>query len=407
MADVKISELPALTTPDGAEELVVNASGTTKKITIDNLFNQDIDVTGTVTADGLVVDSSGAATTFVEFKNSTGSGKFDIKQGGANNTIVRGYNSSNAETIRLDPTSDTFFNGGNVGIGTSSPSGLAKTLNIDGGSSGASVALDGGANFAVMYTGATAGDPTSIFSNTGFKFATATSKAAAGFAERMRIDSSGKTTFKGEIDLATGANKKISWRDADDTFRAGIQAVTSGGQMIATSSANDFALRSQSNMLFSAGGNIERMRIDAAGRVTKPYQPSFKVHQNNQTVSASGLHTVSFSDTETYAFDNGNNFSSNIFTAPVAGKYFFAASLRIDGLNDYFRIIITQNNRSDYSTDIHAIYNPNSSVNFHTLAVSGILNLAANDTVRVKVNGVNDSSWISQGEGTFSGYLLG
>jgi len=46
MADVKISELTALTTPDGAEELVVNDSGTTKKITIDNLFNQDISVTG-------------------------------------------------------------------------------------------------------------------------------------------------------------------------------------------------------------------------------------------------------------------------------------------------------------------------------------------------------------------------
>jgi len=60
MADVKISELPALTSPDGAEELVVNDGGTTKKITIDNLFNQDIDVTGTVTAgDGHTFGSDG------------------------------------------------------------------------------------------------------------------------------------------------------------------------------------------------------------------------------------------------------------------------------------------------------------------------------------------------------------
>ena len=41
MADVKISELTALTTPDGAEELVVNDSGTTKKITIEDLFAGD------------------------------------------------------------------------------------------------------------------------------------------------------------------------------------------------------------------------------------------------------------------------------------------------------------------------------------------------------------------------------
>ena len=38
MADVKISELTALTSPDGAEELVVNDGGTTKKITGTNLL---------------------------------------------------------------------------------------------------------------------------------------------------------------------------------------------------------------------------------------------------------------------------------------------------------------------------------------------------------------------------------
>ena len=37
MAQTKVSDLTALTTPDGAEELYINDGGTSKKITIDNV----------------------------------------------------------------------------------------------------------------------------------------------------------------------------------------------------------------------------------------------------------------------------------------------------------------------------------------------------------------------------------
>ena len=46
MADVKISELTALTSPSGGEELVVNASGTTKKITITNATSASLPKAG-------------------------------------------------------------------------------------------------------------------------------------------------------------------------------------------------------------------------------------------------------------------------------------------------------------------------------------------------------------------------
>ena len=51
------------------------------------------------------------------------------------------------------------------------------------------------------------------------------------------------------------------------TFKAGLQVANSSGQMIATSAANDFAIRSQSNLLFASGGNTERMRIASGGNV--------------------------------------------------------------------------------------------------------------------------------------------
>ena len=58
MADVKISELTALTSPDGAEELVVNDAGTTKKITITNATSASLPKAGgTMTGDTLHGDN--------------------------------------------------------------------------------------------------------------------------------------------------------------------------------------------------------------------------------------------------------------------------------------------------------------------------------------------------------------
>lgn len=69
----------------------------------------------------LKVVSGGASQVYAQFINSTGNGKFEIKQGGSSNALLQGFNASNSETVRLDPTSDCFFNGGSVGIGTDSP----------------------------------------------------------------------------------------------------------------------------------------------------------------------------------------------------------------------------------------------------------------------------------------------
>ena len=69
MADIKISELAALTTPDGAEEVLVNDSGTSKKITITDLTSASLPLAGgtmtgditvpNLTATSTVSDSSG------------------------------------------------------------------------------------------------------------------------------------------------------------------------------------------------------------------------------------------------------------------------------------------------------------------------------------------------------------
>jgi len=80
MADVKISELPALTSPDGAEELVVNDGGTTKKITIANATSAALPKAGgTMTGDTLHGDN-------VKAKFGTG-GDLEIYHDGSHSRI--------------------------------------------------------------------------------------------------------------------------------------------------------------------------------------------------------------------------------------------------------------------------------------------------------------------------------
>jgi C1q domain len=69
---------------------------------------------------------------------------------------------------------------------------------------------------------------------------------------------------------------------------------------------------------FSTAGDIERMKIDSSGRVTKPYQPIFHVSQ--RTSNSSGI-ILSFAVTH---INVGGHFNGTRFTCPIAGKYRFS-----------------------------------------------------------------------------------
>ena len=74
------------------------------------------------------------------------------------------------------------------------------------------------------------------------------------------------TVNGGGIDIDNDDDIRLRFDNAG-TFKAGLQVATTAGDMIAGSAVNDFAIRSQENMLFSTGGNTEKMRIDSSGNV--------------------------------------------------------------------------------------------------------------------------------------------
>ena len=115
MADKKISELTALTAPDGAEELVVNDSGTSKKITIDNLIT-GIDDNATSTA--ITIDASenvgiGQPSPSAILETYTASGGTDI---GANHGSGGTYPKASGISFGQKTTSRSVSNNGGTTV---------------------------------------------------------------------------------------------------------------------------------------------------------------------------------------------------------------------------------------------------------------------------------------------------
>ena len=164
-------------------------------------FGNDITVTGTVTADGLTVQNTAASNAQIVIENTSAATSTDYKivagKVGVSNEGFSIYDSANATTAYyIDSTGNHEFLGGNVGIGTSSPS---TTFHVNSGTVNSTALFQSEDSVASIYlidsntTGGvsashgmlTTGDELTIRGIDHIAFDT-------GTTERMRIDSSGK-----------------------------------------------------------------------------------------------------------------------------------------------------------------------------------------------------------------------
>jgi hypothetical protein len=74
------------------------------------------------------------------------------------------------------------------------------------------------------------------------------------------------------------------------------------------------------------------LTIDSSGRVLRPNVPAFYIHKSGKqnNIAVNSAVTVTF---ETEVFDQGSNFASNTFTAPVNGFYHFSSYLRLENID--------------------------------------------------------------------------
>jgi hypothetical protein len=208
---------------------------------------------------------------------------------GSNNGLLELNNSAHVGTVFLNSSGDSYFNGGNVGIGTSSPTAntilhLKDTdtqikLESTNGSNSAFIDFDGTnlqlstnrnmIDGAFSNTGKSAAGIFMASPSGGSHIALATASANNTTpTERMRIDSSGNVGIgtsspAAKLDLGTSIGQKLLMY-ANSNIKYGMSIEASEYRMFAEDQAN----LTFGHMARSDGSTYtERMRISSAGNI--------------------------------------------------------------------------------------------------------------------------------------------
>jgi hypothetical protein len=161
--------------------------------------------------------------------------------------------------------------------------------------------------------------------------------------------------------------------------------------------------------LGSAVGTTAHMVFDEAGAILKPLTPAFMAIAAGQTnvTGDDTEYTVLFASSE--RFDQGGNFASPTFTAPVTGKYYLTASVGISGGSSsitYTNMYITTSNyRYDWFSGAGGNFGEGGSFK---PSFSIIADMDASDTavVKISVGGMGSDSLDVTDNSFFGGYLM-
>ena len=155
--------------------------------------------------------------------------------------------------------------------------------------------------------------------------------------------------------------------------------------------------------------SITAMTIDSSGRVSRPVLPAWRVQlASAQNISAaSAVVTWDNSSSAGCFIQGGCTLSSGVVTVPVAGVYQINATVRKQNINGTYIEMYMRINTSGSHRGYHIIGNPDDT--YHSISMSQVFKLSANDTVDILVNAQGETSWLVQGTSlsAFSGVMIG
>ena len=161
--------------------------------------------------------------------------------------------------------------------------------------------------------------------------------------------------------------------------------------------------------LRGAGGNNENVGITTfSSNVLKPSQPSFTARSTGTWGHGSSTGYIDIDISMIELFDIGSNYnnSTGVFTAPVAGKYFFSYTFQYKCTSGYLVVTLRKGVGGTYSQYGNmVVYPPQQSAIYTGPGIVGVMDLDAGNTVRPNAEVNYAGNQIANVN--FSGYLLG
>ena len=237
-----------------------------------------------------------------------------------------------------------------------------------------------------------------------------TSISDSGDATAITIDSSenviiGASSFDqgGFSGSATGINVHgvsplVLCKETDTNIRGYIGVAGSDMYVITPDARN----------LYLGTNDAARIAIDPTGAVTMPAQPAFQAKPStDQNNIAQGADVTIIYGTE--VFDQNSDFNSNVFTAPVTGKYQLNSYIRLNNVDTapaYYQFKIKTSNRTYTTTYDTGGFSEDPA--YYSFSHSVLADMDAGDTAYVAIH--QHSAGTAQTdvdpETTFSGYLV-
>ena len=190
-------------------------------------------------------------------------------------------------------------------------------------------------------------------------------------------------------------------------YNGGYRSIKAGAKAVFMNAASGEFTFNNAPATAAAGDALamaELMKIDSAGRVTTPYQPSFQAWSNTGgNEHFAGGTNPSFL---TISSNVGNHFNGTTFTAPVSGRYLFFYTILSGTSGDYGLIALNVNGGP-------AVGSQNWTQHFTTAtndqqnSSQQILTLSANDQVNLYIHPAYNHFYWNGAYSKFGGYLIG